>query len=96
MDLRAVVRPVGAGEEAGFQALMQAHHYFGALPKIGHTLWYVATWREQSLALLSFSAAAWKCAALRSLAAAPTAMLINLEEAFRPQTTQLYANGSLA
>jgi hypothetical protein len=42
---------------------MQAHHYLGALPKIGDTLWYVATWRGQWLALLSFSAAAWKCAA---------------------------------
>jgi hypothetical protein len=42
---------------------MQAHHYLGALPKIGETLWYVATWREAWVALLSFSAAAWKCAA---------------------------------
>ena len=42
---------------------MQAHHYLGALPKIGRTLWYVATWEGQWVALLSFSAAAWKCAA---------------------------------
>ncbi len=42
---------------------MQAHHYLGALPKIGRTLWYVATWKGQWVALLSFSAAAWKCAA---------------------------------
>jgi hypothetical protein len=42
---------------------MQTHHYLGALPKIGETLWYVATWREDWVALLSFSAAAWKCAA---------------------------------
>jgi len=42
---------------------MQAHHYLGALPKIGHTLWYVALWKGQWVALLSFSAAAWKCAA---------------------------------
>jgi predicted transposase YbfD/YdcC len=42
---------------------MQAHHYLGSLPKIGHTLWYIATWRSQWLALLSFSAAALKCAA---------------------------------
>ena len=42
---------------------MEAHHYLGALAKIGHTLWYVATWNGQWLALLSFSAAAWKCAA---------------------------------
>jgi hypothetical protein len=42
---------------------MQRHHYLGALPKIGETLWYVAIWREQWVALLSFSACAWKCAA---------------------------------
>jgi hypothetical protein len=42
---------------------MDAHHYLGALPKIGNTLWYVATWHGEWLALLSFSAAAWKCAA---------------------------------
>jgi len=42
---------------------MQTHHYLGALPKIGHTLWYVASFQGQWLALLSFSAAAWKCAA---------------------------------
>ncbi len=42
---------------------MQVHHYLGALAKIGRTLWYVATWKGQWVALLSFSAAAWKCAA---------------------------------
>jgi hypothetical protein len=64
MNLREVIlQPVAAPEEARFQALMDAHHYLGALPKIGHTLWYVATWQGQWLALLSFSAAAWKCAA---------------------------------
>jgi hypothetical protein len=57
------VRPVAACAERRFQSLLQAHHYLGPLPKIGHTLWYVATWTEQWLALLSFSAAAWKCAA---------------------------------
>jgi hypothetical protein len=51
-----------ACEETRFQALLRAQHYLGALPKIGHTLWYVATWRGEWLALLSFSAAAWKCA----------------------------------
>ena len=42
---------------------MQSHHYLGALPKIGNTLWYVATWEGEWLALLSFSAAALKCGA---------------------------------
>ena len=41
---------------------MQAHHYLGSLPKIGETLWYVATYLGEWLALLCFSAAAWKCA----------------------------------
>ena len=31
-------------EEPRFLALMQAHHYLGSLPKIGETLWYVATY----------------------------------------------------
>jgi len=42
---------------------MQSHHYLGALPKIGNTLWYVATREDKWLALLSFSAAALKCGA---------------------------------
>jgi hypothetical protein len=61
VNLREVIlQPVITSEEARFQALMDAHHYLGALPKIGHTLWYVATWQGQWLALLSFSAAAWR------------------------------------
>jgi hypothetical protein len=58
-----VVRPVRREEEGRYQALMQAHHYLGAVPKIGETLWYVATWLEEWVALLGFSAAALKCAA---------------------------------
>lgn len=42
---------------------MQAHHYLGWTRKFGQTLWYVASWRGQWLALLSFSAAALKCRA---------------------------------
>lgn len=56
------VRLVERAEEAHFQQLMQSHHYLGALPKISETLWYVATWGGHWVALLSFSAAAWKCA----------------------------------
>jgi hypothetical protein len=64
LNLREIVlQPVAAHEEERFRTLMAAHHYLGALAKIGHTLWYVATWNGQWLALLSFSAAAWKCAA---------------------------------
>lgn len=57
------VRPVHPSEEPTFQRLMQTHHYLGALRKIGHTIWYVATVDDQWLALLSFSAAALKCSA---------------------------------
>ena len=58
-DLR--VRPVERREEVRYQEQMAQHHYLGALPKIGETAWYVATWREQWVAQLSFSAAALKC-----------------------------------
>jgi hypothetical protein len=57
------VRLVRCEEQPRFQQLMQAHHYLGALPKIGETLWYVASYREEWVALLSFSAAALKLAA---------------------------------
>jgi hypothetical protein len=42
---------------------MQEHHYLGALPKISETLWYVVTYADQWVAILSFSAAALKCSA---------------------------------
>lgn len=57
------VRLVAREEEARYQAQMAAHHYLGALPKIGETLWYVATWRGRWLAQISLSAAALKCGA---------------------------------
>ena len=50
-------------EELRFQQLMESYHYLGALPKIGNTLWYVAHWNGEWAALVSFSAAALKCAA---------------------------------
>jgi hypothetical protein len=58
-----LVRPVGQAEEKSYQDLMHEHHYLGRLPKISETLWYIALWHNQWLALLGFSAAAWKCAA---------------------------------
>src|SRR5712691_4742906 len=58
-----VVRRVRSDEQLRYQELLREHHYLGDLPKIGETLWYVATWREQWLARLSFSTAALKCAA---------------------------------
>jgi hypothetical protein len=57
------VRLVEPQEQQHYQELMQAHHYLGALRKIGETLWYVATYGVEWVALLSFSAAALKIAA---------------------------------
>ena len=55
------VRPVERSEEGRYQEQMARHHYLGELPKIGETVWYAATWREQWVAQLSLSAAALKC-----------------------------------
>ena len=57
------VRAVTKTEESRYKEYMQRHHYLGDLAKIGHTLWYVATYDKEWAALLSFSAAAWKCSA---------------------------------
>ena len=65
IDLKQLsVRPVTASEEPRYRELMQQHHYLGDLAKIGHTLWYIATYKEVWIALLTFSASALKCAAL--------------------------------
>ncbi len=57
MNLHEIlVQPVRKSEEPRHQELMQEHHYLGSLPKIGETLRYVVVWREQWIALLSFSA----------------------------------------
>jgi hypothetical protein len=61
--MEILVRPVRSCEEQRYRDLMQQHHYLGFLPKIGETLWYVAAWRDEWVALLSFSASALKCAA---------------------------------
>ena len=61
--LKVRVQLVSRLEEQRFQKLMQTHHYLGALPKISETLWYIATFADQWIALLSFSAAALKCSA---------------------------------
>jgi len=60
---QVIVRPVEPSEEPRFQELMQLHHYLGALPKIGNTIWYIVTCNNEWLGLLSFSAAALKCGA---------------------------------
>ena len=64
MDVSQVrVDLVERAQEARYQALMAREHYLGALSKIGETLWYVASFQGQWVALLSFSASAWKCTA---------------------------------
>lgn len=55
------VRPIKRDEEARYRAQMARWHYLGDLVKIGETIWYVATWREQWVAQLNISAAALKC-----------------------------------
>lgn len=57
------IRPVERAEEGRYQALLDEHHFLGRMPEISETLWYVAQWHDQWVALLSFSAAAWKCSA---------------------------------
>lgn len=57
------VRPIVKQEEIKYAQVMEAHHYLGAIPKIGENIWYVATYETQWLALISFSAAALKCSA---------------------------------
>jgi hypothetical protein len=55
------VRPVAKAEEPRYRELMGQHHYLGDLAKIGHTLWYVATFGDEWVALVTFSASALKC-----------------------------------
>ena len=57
------IRPARRFDEPRYKELMQEHHYLGDLAKISETLWYIALWRDQWIALMSFSAAAWKCEA---------------------------------
>jgi len=55
------VRPVVKSEEKTYQELMGKHHYLGHIPKIGETIWYVATIDNEWVCLLVFSASALKC-----------------------------------
>ena len=61
MDLSEVsVDIVAEADEARFRALMQAHHYLGALRPVGETVRYVARHPDRWLALAVFSAPALK------------------------------------
>lgn len=45
MDVSQVsVRPVERAQESRYQDLKGQAHYLGALPKIGETLWYAASY----------------------------------------------------
>ncbi|HEV2717791.1 MAG TPA: ISAs1 family transposase [Terriglobales bacterium] len=57
-----VVRPVRCEERARWRHLMRTHHYLGLRSIVGQSLWYVALFQEQWLALLGWGAAALKCA----------------------------------
>ena len=59
---RLGVRPITQEETGRYQTLMSTYHYLGAIPKIGETLWYVGLYEGQWVGLISFSAAALKCA----------------------------------
>jgi hypothetical protein len=56
-----IVRPVRWEERTRWRELMNAHHYLGFRPIVGQSLWYVATWAQQWVALLGWGAAALKC-----------------------------------
>ena len=61
MDLsELVIVPVTRDQEAHFNALMNAHHYLGAPPKIGESAFYAAVLDGRWVALSSFYASALK------------------------------------
>jgi hypothetical protein len=57
------VRLILKEEEKRYRYLMQTHHYLGFVPKMGETLWYVATMDHKWISLIGFSVAALKCKA---------------------------------
>lgn len=57
------LRLVSDDEKQHFQGLMHQHHYLGSRHPVGETLYYVATYQDEWVALLSFSSASRKCAA---------------------------------
>lgn len=56
-----VVRPIRVGERDDWDRLMSEHHYLGFQRLVGESLRYVAEVPERWLALLGWSAAAFKC-----------------------------------
>ena len=62
----------GGGRKGAIRICQRAHHYLGALPKIGETLWYAARWRGAWVALIGFSAPALKCGTFATAGSAGT------------------------
>lgn len=61
MDLTKLkTQVVLKSEEEKFKSLLAQYHYLGAIPKIGNTIWYVATIDNRWVALASFSVSALK------------------------------------
>ncbi len=58
-----LVSPITQHEAPKYQQLMGLHHYLGAIPRIGESIWYVGILKGKWIALISFSAAALNCAA---------------------------------
>lgn len=56
LEARIVLRE----EEEKFKDLLTRYHYLGSVPKIGNTIWYVATIDERWVALAGFSVSALK------------------------------------
>ena len=57
------LRLLGDKEKKRFHHLIEQYHYLGSRRPMGETLYYVATYHDEWVALLSFSAAVYKCAA---------------------------------
>jgi hypothetical protein len=60
---RISVRPIVQPEEEKYLELMASGHYLGAIRRIGESIWYVASYEGQWIALISFSAAVLQCEA---------------------------------
>lgn len=57
------VRPIEEHEEGKYLGLMASGHYLGAIRRIGESIWYVASYEGEWIALISFSAAVLQCEA---------------------------------
>jgi hypothetical protein len=57
------LRLITDDERIHFHTFIQKYHYLGSRRAAGESLYYVATYHEEWVALLSFSSAALKCAA---------------------------------